>query len=71
MNDADVVLKDAMIARLVTEGRSSQKSEETINKCAQEKGTNGCDTAFKVFKCYRAEVPLARPIKSPVNEHSH
>ena len=45
--------KDVMIAKLANKaGVRYAPLEELIEKCVQEKGTNECETAHKIFECY-------------------
>nr|QGW50683.1 odorant-binding protein 19 [Propsilocerus akamusi] len=57
MNDAGEPQADAIIGKI-----SGQKSwakhdnfDETVRKCVQEKGTDECETAFAIYKCYRSQ----------------
>jgi hypothetical protein len=56
MNEKDELQRDMMIEKLVTRhGFQQDQITSIIDKCIQEKGDDACETAYKVFICYRAD----------------
>ncbi|KAG5682557.1 hypothetical protein PVAND_011902 [Polypedilum vanderplanki] len=65
MNENGEVLPEVIIEKL--KKKSELKAEhltELINKCVKEKGETKCETAFKVYECYRPQVEFKNCHKS-------
>jgi len=56
MNEAGELQKDVMLAKFaIREGTESENLTAIVNECVAEKGANECETAFKVYECYRTK----------------
>lgn len=55
MDENDQPQRDVIIQKLVSKhGFEKDDITAIIDKCIREKGVDGCETAFKIFECYRS-----------------
>lgn len=65
MNAAGEPQRELIIQKL--KGRYGFKDDEVtkvIDECLKDKGKNTCETAFKIFQCYRSSKVLKASINS-------
>lgn len=66
MDDKDQPQRDVMIKKLVDKhGFKEAEITEIIDKCVKEKGVDACETAFKIFQCYRSNKIVQEKFNKP------
>jgi len=71
MDENDQPQRDVIIKKLVSRhGFDQAKVTEIVDKCVKEKGADGCETAYKIFECYRTHKDLKYTTQAPVTSGS-
>lgn len=66
MDDKDQPQRDVIIKKLVDKhGFKEAEITEIVDKCVKEKGADGCETAFKIFQCYRSNRIVREKFNKP------
>lgn len=66
MDENDKPQPDVIIKKLVDKhGLNRAEITDIVNKCVQEKGADGCETAYKIFQCYRSNRVISDSFKKP------
>nr|QGW50675.1 odorant-binding protein 11 [Propsilocerus akamusi]QGW50681.1 odorant-binding protein 17 [Propsilocerus akamusi] len=61
INDADDIRIDMIVSSVATELGTNENTNEKLKKCIlQGKSSNGCETAYNIYKCFRSELALPR-----------
>lgn len=54
--DADGKLQEDVIVAKFSVDKPKEKVQALYNLCKDQKGASNCETAYKVYKCYRQAV---------------
>lgn len=66
MNSAGQPQRDVIINKLVDRhGFEKEAMTKIVDICLKEKGTDNCETAYKIFQCYRSN----RKVKDKFNSY--
>lgn len=68
MDEKDQPQPEVIIKKLVDKhGFNKAEITEIVEKCVKEKGIDGCETAYKIFICYRSNRVVRDRFKKPNN----
>lgn len=64
MNEAGEPQYNVLLEKLQKKKVDVDNVEELAKKCIAEKGENECETAFKIYECYRGHVTFTHEFKN-------